>query len=1259
MPMNLSKLKSYAPAARRAFIQAVSDRAALLGITKKKQDADIQLGTDVVIINGKPWPIVVHQQREKLLEEIAEHSFDTVIEQVAYSWFNRFVALRYMELHGYLDHGYQILGNPNDPSGEDNLEPEILTEIQHVDENDLMGLNHDLAVNLKLENKSEELYRHVLIAQCNQLYKAMPFLFEKVNDHTDLLLPDHLLRPDSIMRKLVTSIPLDNWEQVEIIGWLYQFYISERKDQVIGKTVKTEDIPAATQLFTPNWIVQYLVQNALGRQWLDANPQSQLAQQMPYYIKPAQQTPEVQAQLNALIPDQLDPESLTLIDPACGSGHILVEAYNLLKAIYLERGYRPREIPEKILRNNLFGLEIDPRAAQLASFALLMKAREDDPRLFSRGDALTGGGTWLNIRCIVSSNGLDAQAVFEALTGDEADESTLGTDGEFGFMEEEKSPLFTEARKEKTQSSGKDYGFTPDDLRILISLFKDDAAQTFGSLIRIPKGIAPKLPLIAERADQVRFSGDIHRAPLAEKFFAIAEQALLLSRQYDAVVANPPYMGSKGQNSELKKFAKNNYKDSKSDLYAMFIQRGFEFSKLNTGHIALVTMQSWMFLPSYENLRIKVLNDFLLNTMSHLGARAFSSISGEVVSVTAFDVINCQIRDFQGVYFKHVDGDEDSKCALLKSKSNMYAFCQSDFNNIPHSPVAFWVSPELQNVFINAQLLDEFATPKVGLQTGDNNRFLRFWHEVSLDLIEFKCDSIVNSKIVNKKWFPYNKGGAYRRWYGNHEYVVDWGDGGREINEFRPRSVIRNPQYYFNESISWSDVTSGPPAFRIYPTGFIHDVKGMSAYSNGIVSNEIILGFCNTPIVDFISKILNPTLSFQVGNFSSLPFWKDKFDKHEQGVVDRVRRLIHISRRDWESKETSWNFSAIDLLVIPKIVSGQLSKKFLEVSKFYTENVEETRCLEEENNKLFIDLYQMEGDLSWRVSSEQISLFANSKYVAIHDNDSDAEPLNLNKKTSCTKLEQLAVKELFSYCMGCMMGRYSLDEPGLIYAHSGNVDFDLNRYQKFPADPDGIVPITDIDWFDDDAANRLFEFIETVWSKETLEENLAWLADSLDPKQSESPRDTLRHYMADINKGFYSHHLSLYKKRPIYWMLSSGKHGAFQALIYLHRYHAGTLGRVRSEYVLPLMGKLNNAIEQLAKADEDGKLTGKQKKELKRYRDQLPELQAFDDKLHHLADKRIELDLDDGVKVNYGKFSTPDGDILARVKDVVGKDKGD
>ena len=631
--MNTANIKRYAPKARNNFIAAVTKQAARYGVTAKGTEPMEQRG-DVALIGEQAFPKIIIQARKALERMVEQMGFAQAMEQAAYSWFNRLCAIRYMEVHDYLDHGRRVLSSADGEPGT----PQILDDCLDIS---LPGLDPQKVADLKLDgNKDEELYRELLLAQCHALHEAMPFLFETVDDATELLLPDNLTKTDSLIRDLVSAIPEDDWQDVEIIGWLYQFYISEKKDQVIGKVVKSEDIPAATQLFTPNWIVQYLVQNSVGRQWLKTYPDSPLRNQMPYFIEPGEQPPEVQAQLAETVPGSIDPESIKVLDPACGSGHILVEAYKVLKAIYEERGFRRRDIPQQILKHNLFGLDIDDRAGQLAGFSLMMLAREDDRRLFGR---VADGEVTLNILSLKETGHLNLPQLWQDLnlSGDWQQGSSQS------LFESEQTDLSTASADERYQL-----------LERTLERFTE--AKTFGSLIEVPEEEADPLKTLQDELEHLALSGDSMQKSAAATLLPYIRQTWMLSQRYDAVIANPPYMGSKGMNAQLKSFAKNYYPNSKSDLFAIFMERAFGLLR-PTGYNAQINMQSWMFLSSYEKLREWLLENTTTITMAHLGTRAFDSIGGEVVSTTAFVIEKIAKPKYQGAYIRLVDGKSEAE----------------------------------------------------------------------------------------------------------------------------------------------------------------------------------------------------------------------------------------------------------------------------------------------------------------------------------------------------------------------------------------------------------------------------------------------------------------------------------------------------------------------------------------------------------------------------------------------------------------------
>jgi len=1193
--MNRSSLKKYAPQARLDFIEAVTLRARRLGLDPALPASVEQTG-DVLLIAGQPFPASVAKQRSALAQRIQQQGFIAVVEALAYTWFNRLVAIRFMELKGYLSHGYRVLSHPQ------GQQPEILDHVQHLD---LPGLDKAEVIRLKTAgNQDEALYREILLAQCHELHRNMPFLFEALDDATELLLPDNLLRTDSPIAHLVSDIEEADWQEVEVIGWLYQFYISDKKDEVIGKVVKSEDIPAATQLFTPNWIVQYLVQNSLGRLWLMANPGSSLKQKMPYYIEPAEQTPKVQAQLDALIKVRMDedggtlnPESLTVLDPACGSGHILVEAYNLLRAIYEERGYRLREIPRLILQKNLFGLDIDDRAAQLAGFALLMKAREDDRRLFDD----EGNPPHLNVMAIQQSAGLPDEEMARVILN-----AAIQVEGGDAFHS---GQLFGGGQLETQHSSG----LTVLDLRQLIQLFEH--GKTFGSLISLPKALNAKLGNIVDLLASVRSQGDdLSRSYANQVLEQFAWPASLLALQYDAVVANPPYMGSKGMNAFLKSFAQRGFPDSKADLFAMFMERGFMLCRSN-GFNSMVTMQSWMFLSSYQSMREKILTDRAIITMAHLGARAFSEISGEIVQTTAFVLGKKNISETRPVFNRLIEGSEQEKQDLLLASGQRFdEICQSDFSKVPGSPLAYWIDDNTRNVFVENPNMASAAHCIQGIITGDTQRYIRLWPEISFSKTALGVDDFSKIDLNSIFWIPYTKGGQPRKWYGNNEYVINWKDEGRGL----VRARTQNSEFYLKPCVTWTLIGSSSFAARYCPPGFLWDVSGSIGFPKNTDDSKLILAILCSRFSKLAINILNPTINTNIEDVDSIPICVPSLDDRS-AINDLVQRAIDISKEDWDLNEMSWGFR------YPFELGGRsLSDSWLSFKSSCEAKVYSLECLEREIESLLVISYKVDQSLLQQVESDQVSLKTASR-------------------------EDDAVR-LVSYAVGCMNGRYSLNEQGLVYANNSNFGFDPSRYTKFPADADGIIPITDESWFEDDAAERVREFVQVVWGAETLLENMEWLADSLGRKSGESADEAIRRY---LSTSFYKDHLQTYKKRPIYWLFSSGKQKAFECLVYLHRYNEGTLSRMRMEYVVPLQSRMQARIDKLTD-DIDSATSSAQQKALQKRKDkltkQLEELRRFDENLRPYADQRITLDLDDGVKINYGKF----GNLLAEVKAIAG-----
>jgi type II restriction/modification system DNA methylase subunit YeeA len=1172
--MNLTKLKNYAPAARTAFAEAVTRRAGVLGVHIDRVDPVTESG-DIALIGGKPFPRSIVPLRKKLTELIQRDGFAHTMEAMAYTWFNRLVALRFMELHdGYLDHGYRVLSHP---SG--NNHPEILQHAEHVT---LRGLNKDEVIRLKLDgNRDEELYRLLLLAQCDELSLILPSIFSRLDDATVLVLPDNLLHTDSLIRQLVNGSDEEDWKQVEVLGWLYQFYISEKKDAVMARksVVPTEDIPAVTQLFTPHWIVRYLVENSLGRLWLLNRPNSRLREAMPYYIEGEAETDFLRLE---------KPEHIRLIDPACGSAHMLTYAFDLLVLIYEEEGYSPNEIPALILRHNLHGLDICPRAAQLAELALVLKAREKFRRFFQPSN-------------LVRPRILALQDV--------------------SFNEEELRDYI----------AALDLG----DLfnRPVLELLKQfESATTFGALIQ-PSVDEMGISALRESIEAKDLNGQLFLSKTHEKVLRVLEQSEALTQRYHVVAANPPYMGGRGMNSGIKRFLQDKFTDFESDLFAAFIVRSMSLA-ISNGYLGFMSPFVWMFISSYEKLRERLICDATITTLVQL---EYSGFDGATVPICTFALKNKRHDGYLGAYVRLSDfrGSDIQGPKTLEAISNptcgwFFLSSADDFKKIPGSPIAYWVSANFLETFVNYPSVSTKLTAKQGLATGNNARFVRFWFEVAACSTCFSYISLAASEANLARWVPYSKGGEFRRWYGCNEFVVDWTDGGRIIRNYcdedgKELSRFRAADYYFKEAITWGLITSGQFSARYRDTGFVFDIASMSAFSP---DNLYYLGLLNSGYSALVLSLLNPTLNYQIGDIKRIPL-QEMEDR--QPVRSTVSNAIAVARADWDNFETSWDFRDQSLLR-SGLKGATLEASWRNWEAQSTAAIRRMQELETENNRLFIAAYGLAGELQPEVPEEQITL-------ARADVRKDAAAF-------------------ISYAVGCMMGRYSLEQPGLILANAGDT---LSAYlEKVPSpsfmpDADGILPVTDQVWFDDDLVLRLEEFLAVTFGKDTLADNLQFLAASLGTKENESPRDTLRRYFQDT---FYTNHLSGeraygYKNRPIYWLFSSGKQKAFQCLVYLHRYTPGTLARMRTEYVIPLQGKLGTRITRLEEETEKATSSAARKKlqtEVDKAKKQMVELLAYDEQLRSYADQLIALDLDDGVKVNYAKF----GPLVADAKKVCG-----
>jgi len=1191
--VNKSAIKNFAVRARRKLIEEVTQKAYEIGITKAKI-YDIETFDGGFKVkgreNGRIFKKYEIKQREKLVQNIKAKGFDQVMEEVAYTWFNRFIALRFMEINDYLPTGVRVLSSIK----EGKTEPDIIKEALNVD----LDVDRDIIFRLQDSHDTEDLYKYLLIKQCNQLGKIMPAVFEQVADYTELLLPNNLLTEGSIIRDLVESIEEYDWKielneeekkleaekgehGIEIIGWLYQYYISEKKDEVFAglkknKKITKENTPAATQLFTPKWIVKYMVENSLGRLWLESHPNKELKAKWKYYLEEAEQDPEVQKQLEELKNPNLSPEEIKVLDPAMGSGHILVYAFDVLYDIYLSAGYSEREIPTLILEKNLYGLEIDDRAGQLACFSLLMKARSKNRRIFRRRPKL-------NLCSIQESNGISREAV--------------------DYFVSEIEHLRS-------------------DVEYLIEVFQN--AKEYGSILDVKK---IDFDILEERLEKIKNSipADTfelqYKNILLEKLPSLILQARIMSRKYDVVCTNPPYMGRRSMNSKLIKFLDDKFKDSKSDLFAVFIEKGFNFLDKN-GFNAMVTMQSWMFLFSFEKLREKIIRNSYIFSLVHMENMVMGIAFGTSATVFRKSNINSYNGIFSLVGLDNIDKktNEPTKFPIRNKRFNVTS--TEDFSKIPGSPIAYWASDKVRNIFKYSKSLEEIAEPRQGMATADNNKFLRIWYEVNYNKIGFGFQSRDEAKGSKLKWFPYNKGGEFRKWFGNNEYVVNWENDGIEIRNYKP-AVVRNPNYYFNEGITWSFVSSSKFGVRFFPQGFIFDVGGSSVFPN---KRDIyyILSFLCSKISFEVLKFLNPTLNFQVGNISNLPLITIDDANIKENINYMAIQNIKITKTDWDSFETSWDFKKYPLIE-HKNGATTIEEAFDNWADFTEKQFNQLKANEEELNRLFIEIYGLQDELTPEVDD---------KDVTIRKADRERD-----------------IKSFISHAVGCMFGRYSLDEEGLIYA--GGEFSDKYKLEKgewkintkegwkkssIEITKDNVIPIADGDYFEEDIVERFVQFVKVTFGEETLEENLRYIAETLGKKAGETSRQAIRRYFL---KDFYQDHVRTYKKRPIYWLFESGKENGFKALIYMHRYDSFTVARVRTDYLHKLQKKYEAEINHLdilldSNISDREKAAARKRKE--KIMKQIQECMVYDQAIAHVANQKIEIDLDDGFKMNYAKF---------------------
>ncbi len=1184
--MNKTAIKNFSTYSRRKLIESTKDKCKTIGITEESIESPVSSSDDFEIYNCYSVETTLNKdqikQRNSLIKEINDKGFNQVVEEVAYTWFNRLIAVRFMEVNDYLPSRQRVLSSIEDARIESDL-------MRSPNESDIDFTSDELnyVYNLKEQNNTNELFKFLFIKECNKLNEYLPELFEKTDDYTELLFNISFDDKDDVVYKLVHDIEESNFDieqegQVEIIGWFYQYYNSELKDETMAKIKKTKstknDIPAITQLFTPDWIVKYMVENSLGRLWYEGHP-SDIKDSWRYYVDEAEQEESVQQQLNEIRHEysKLNIEDIKLIDPCMGSGHILVYAFDVFMQIYLEQGYSERNAAKAILENNIYGLDIDKRAYQLSYFALMMKARQYNRRIFNSS---------LNLHLC------------------EIKESP-----KVSLMD-----IFDRCGEQK-------------DLALrLYSSFID--AKEYGSIIEPNVTIEElnQLEIILNNIKNNLYENIVDATEndeLVETLKLLIFQARVLVTKYEVVVTNPPYMAP---TPIQKKYVEKKYPNSKSDLFAIMMERCSELLNKN-GYQAMITMQSWMFLSSFEKLRTNILNSSTIINMLHLGARAFDEIGGEVVQATSFIQTNLIINNYHSTYFRLLDGKSElEKETMFLNKENKFDKVSSNnFLKISSSPFAYWLTERYYFIFDNYTLLDEYGDCNNGFTTGNNDLFLRIWYEVKNNSISFNTININDTLI--KTWYPYNKGGSFRKWYGNNDYVINWFNNGYSIKKYG-HLVPRAMKYQFNESISWSKISSGKCSFRYKEFGTMFDVAGLSLFVYDDKNLYYLLALLNSKITNELLKALSPTLNFETGQISSLPI----IISNEKTITSISLENKLICKYDWDSFETSWDFTIHPLV---KNHTSTIKESYDLWNQECDDRFNQLKSNEEELNRIFIDIYGLQDELTPEVDDKDITV----------------------RKANLTR----DIKSFISYAIGCMFGRYSLNEEGLIYAGG---TFDINRYQTFKADKDNILPICDEEYFDDDIVGRFIDFVRTVYGQDTLEENLNFIADALNTNGSTS-REKIRNYFI---KDFFKDHCQTYSvtgsgKRPIYWLFDSGKQNGFKALIYMHRYEEDTVGRVRTDYLHKVQSAYEDAIKNDEYIIENSNIKSDINKASK-HRDkllkQLEETRIYDQALAHMANKRISIDLDDGVKHNYALFQgievskegskTRKVDLLAKIK---------
>lgn len=1162
--MNKTAIKNFAIWARRELIEKVTQKAKIYGIEKDKEMKEMDTA-----LNGQVLTSDDKKARKILIEKIEKDGFAETIEEVAYTWFNRFIAIRFMEVNGYMPSHIRVFTSENNE-----FEPQILSEAIHID---LPGLDKSKVLELyNAGNKEEELFNYLFITQCNALNEVLPGMFQKLNDYTELLLPDGLLRDDSVIDVMISEIPEEDWkEQVQIIGWLYQYYNEERKNEVINiykGNVAKEDIPAATQLFTPDWIVRYIVDNSLGKYWIERNPDSDLKDKLEFFVLPKNAEIEY-------IEEKIDPRDLRILDDCVGSGHFLLYEFDVLMEIYKECGYREREAAEYILSENLYGLDIDERARQLAYFSLMMKARSYSRRILNKGIEP-------HVYSIPDSNNIDKK-YFEV----------------FG------NNLALEEKVEASESIEK-----------LLADFKD--GKNYGSIIKVQKVDFELCRKYIEDMDLGQidlFTYDVDE--FQKEINNIIDVAEIMTMKYDVVATNPPYLNR--MNGQLKEYVHKNYKNYKTDLFSVFMYRNFEFCKPN-GYSGFMTPFVWMFIKSYEKLRKYIIDNKSIGTLAQMEYSAFEEAT---VPICAFVLKNGRESN-NGLYFRlseFTGGMKVQKEKVLEAIENpdcgyLYETSVENFEKIPGMPIAYWASEKIYKVFKNSDKIGNYYKSAGRNKTHNNGLYVRYYWEID------------NNKLFNE-WKPYDNGGDYRKYYGNRFYIVNWSK--EALNFYKSKGGLINLKNIESEGVVWSLITSSNSSFRIKKEYDVVSSASPTIIAMDKLKNEnyYILSFLNSKITNRLLKMYNPTLNTTVSDILNLPLLFSEIHKPE--IDSLVEENIKISKIDWDSYETSWDFEVSPLLDESKIVkTNSIEKAYEDYKDYVNSNFEKLKQNEERLNEIFIEIYGLEDELTPEVSDRDITV------AKIFDNKKDIDDEIKGNKYVMTRED--VVKNFLSYFIGCAMGRYSLDEEGLVFAGG---EFHPSKYRSFKADEDGILPITDQEYFEDDIVELFVEFLKITFGEEHLNENLDFIASELKGKKSHSSRERIRNYFLN---DFYEDHCKMYQKLPIYWQYDSGKNDACRGLFYLHRYDKDMFARIRINYVFEVQDRYKQELTRIE--DRIAESSGSQKIELQKRADVLKkkiiESQQFEEKVQHIADSYIEIDLDDGVKENYKIFK----DVLSKIK---------